>query len=269
MGDQEVDRSGYELEFEDTFTDPQLDPGKWIDHFVPHWTTPERSATRYAIEDGGLDLRIEFDQPEWRPEEPGLRASGFQSGGWSGPLGSTIGPHRHGDHERVRTPQPRQALYTPTSGMIEAEMRAVPDPTLMLAFWMVGLEDEAPEHSGEICVVELFGDAIGTDASTLSLGVKAKHDPSLHDDMIKPRLPIDATTWHTYGVEWSASGIRFYLDDRIIHEVRQRFTYPMLVLAALFELPAQAERNPADYPKHGWIRAVRGYRRRTRDHSAE
>jgi hypothetical protein len=258
---QRFDRNAYELEFEDRFDAGSLDPERWIAHFVPHWTTPERSAARYEIHDGMLNLRIEADQPAWRPEEGELRASGLQTGTWSGPEGSALGPHRHGPDPRVRTPQPRRVLYAPAAGAVEAELRASPDPTVMLAFWLVGLEGDSPEHSGEICVIELFGNAIGRESSELSLGVKAHHDPSLHDDMIRPRLPIDGTAWHTYSAEWSADEIRFYVDNEPVHAVRQSLTYPMLMLVGLFEFPESAIRDPASYPKTGSVRAVRGYRR--------
>lgn len=35
----------------------------------------------------------------------------------------------------------------------------------MLAFWLVGFEEESAEQSGEISVAELFGSAIGPRAS--------------------------------------------------------------------------------------------------------
>ena len=33
-----------ELELEDTFADDALDLGRWIPHYLPHWSTRERSA---------------------------------------------------------------------------------------------------------------------------------------------------------------------------------------------------------------------------------
>ena len=155
-----LDRSGYELEFDETFTEPGLDPGRWVAHYLPHWTTPERSAARYELEPGVLRLRIDADQPAWRSEDGEMRVSNIQTGTFAGPLGSSIGQHRHRPDLAVRTPQATRPLYTPSFGLSEAVLRAGPDPTCMLAFWLVGFEEQSPSSSGEICVAELFGHSV-------------------------------------------------------------------------------------------------------------
>jgi hypothetical protein len=246
-------------DFVEDFGGPQLDPGKWIDHFLPHWTTPERSAARYRLGPGGLELRIEADQPAWAADGDGDRASNLQTGTWSGPAGSPHGQHRYRDGLVVISPQPARRLYTPTHGRFEATMRARADPTIMLAFWLVGFEEGGGEQSGELCVVELFGDAIGPETSVLSLGVKAHHDPRLHDDMVRVPVAIDATDWHTYAVEWGADDIRFLVDDHEVHRVAQAIDYPMQLMVDLFEVSPPAVRDPAAYPKAGHVRSVRGY----------
>ena len=52
-----------------------LDEAGWVDDYLPHWTTAERSRARYALTDYGLQLRIDADQLEWRPEDAPLRVS--------------------------------------------------------------------------------------------------------------------------------------------------------------------------------------------------
>jgi Glycosyl hydrolases family 16 len=255
-----IDRSRYVLEFEELFLSDQLE--QWVPHYLPHWTTPERSAARHEVSHGILRLRIEEDQPTWRDEDSGLRVSNLQSGSWSGPLGSARGQHRHVDGLRVVTPQPERRLYTPRAGVVEADLRAVADPSTMLAFWLIGFEAESPDNSGEICIVELFGDSIGTSASTLSIGVKAHHDPRLHDDMMRIRTKIDATTWHTYAAEWNPYRIRFFVDDQLVRTVEQGIDYPMQLMIDLFEFRPDNKNDPATYPKTGDVGAIRGYRRR-------
>ena len=90
-----LDKAGYELEFCEDFAAPALDPGRWIAHYLPQWTTPERSGARYELHPGLLRLRIDADQPAWRPEDGEMRVSNIQTGTFSGPLGSAIGQHRH------------------------------------------------------------------------------------------------------------------------------------------------------------------------------
>jgi hypothetical protein len=254
-----IDRSRYVVEFEELFDSEPLE--QWVPHYLPHWTTPERSAARYELRGGSVRLRIDHDQPAWRADEAGLRVSNLQSGSWSGPAGSTLGQHRHVNGLRVVTEQPERRLYTPRAGLVEAELRAVADPTTMLAFWLVGFEAESPDNCGELCVVELFGDSIGTSTSTVNIGVKAHRDPRLRDDMTRVRLPIDATSWHTYAVEWNSERVRFFVDDQNVRTVDQGIDYPMQLMIDLFEFRADSAGEPAAYPKTGDVGAVRGYHR--------
>ncbi len=253
------DRSGYELVFADDFVGPGLDGGRWVDHYLPHWTTPDRSAARYGFDPGGLRLLIEADQPAWRPEDGSMRVSNIQTGSFSGPLGSIVGQHRHRPDLRVRTAQPTRRLWTPSSGRVEARLRASADPACMLAIWLVGLEESAPQDSGEVCVAELYGNAIRSDRSQVRLGVKAHHDPQLRTDMVDLWLDLDATDEHTYAAEWDAHRVRFYVDDSLVHTVQQGLNYPLQLMVDLFEFPREEERDAAAYPKSGHVRYVRGY----------
>jgi hypothetical protein len=254
------DRSLYELEFDEQFDTPVLDASRWVTHYVPQWTTPDRSGARYNIANGIITFRIDADQRPWRPEEGELRVSSIQTGTWSGPLGSPHGQHRHAPGQQVRTAQESRRLYTPSTGAVEATLRADIDPTTMLAFWLIGFEEDSPVQSGEICVVELFGKAIGHEMSELSLGIKAHHDPRLTDDMVNPRLPIDTSEWHIYGAEWNADQVRFYVDDALVHTVDQGIDYPMQIMLGMFEFPPGEQLPPGNYPKTGAARSVRGYR---------
>lgn len=256
----QLDRSRFILEFEDAFTSKRLDPARWIPHYLPHWTSPERSAARYDFVDGALRLRIDAEQPAWRDADGGLRVSNLQTGSWSGLLGSSLGQHRHVDELRVVSPQPERRLYTPRSGLVEVELRSTIDPTTMLAFWLIGFEADAPDDSGEICVIELFGDSIGTKTSELSIGVKAHHDPRLEDDMARISLDIDAAAWHTYSATWAPDQVQFFVDDRLVRTVDQDIDYPMQLMVDLFEFRADETFDTSHYPKVGEVRAVRGFR---------
>jgi hypothetical protein len=189
-----------------------------------------------------------------------MRVSNIQTGTFSGPVGSPIGQHRHRPDLTVRTAQPRRALYTPAEGLVEAVVRASSDPTCMVAFWLVGFEEISPACSGEICVAELFGSAIGRQRAGVRVGMKAHDDPRLRDDMEEIALDIDATNWHTYAAEWTPERIRFMVDDQLVRTVHQRIDYPLQIMIDLFEFPAGDHRDPAVYPKVAEVRAVRGYR---------
>jgi hypothetical protein len=254
-----LDRTRFRLEFDEDFAGEALDPQRWISHYLPQWTTPERSAARYDLRRGLLRLRIDADQPAWRVEDGEMRVSNLQTGALSGPVGSSIGQHRHRPDLKVRTAQSTRRLYTPSGGLAEAVMRASPDPTCMLAFWLVGFE-ASPEDSGELCVAELFGNAVGPDRSRVRIGVKAHNDPRLAWDMEEVPLDLDATDWHTYSAEWTSERVRFFIDDELIRSVHQGIGYPLQLMVDLFEFPNGPQRDPTTYPKTADVRAVRGYR---------
>jgi beta-glucanase (GH16 family) len=256
-----LDRSAYQVAFTDDFTDARLDPGRWVARYLPQWTTPDRSAARYELRDGGLRLRIDADQPAWRPEDGELRVSNLQTATFSGPLGSGRGTHRHQRDLTVRTPQPTWRSFTPTSGLVEARLRASTDPTVMLAIWLVGTEEDNPDDAGEICLAELYGHSVGPRGSTVRTGIKAHHDPRRRDDMADVPLDLDATTWHAYSAVWDAEATTIYVDDQPVRVVEQGFDYPMQLMLDLFEFPATDRRDPSAYPKVGDVAGVRGYTR--------
>jgi hypothetical protein len=257
-----LDRSEYELVFAEDFDGPALAEYRWVPHYLPQWTTPDRSAARYDLHPGELRLRIDADQPAWRPEDGELRVSNLQTGLFSGPAGSDRGTHRHRADLVVRSPQPTRRLFTPTGGLVEARLRASADPTCMLAIWLVGLEEDAPEDSGEICIAELYGSRVGPAGSSVRTGVKAHGDPRLREDMADVALDLDATGWHTYAAAWTGRTTRIYVDDELVRTVDQGTAYPLQLMLDLFEFPAGPGRDPVAYPKHGDVAAVRGYRRR-------
>jgi len=245
--------------FAEGFPPPALDPGLWVDHYLPHWTEPERSAARYRLTADGLELRIEHDQPAWRAEDGPMRVSGLQTGSWAGPLGGTRGQHRHRlDGLPVRTAVPERRLWTPSSGGVEAVISASADPRCMTAVWLVGFEAASPDEAGEICVAELFGDRIGPEGSVVRLGIKAHHDPRLRDEIHDLPLPIDATRPHSYAAEWDRDGVRLLVDGRLVARSEQRLEYPLQLMIDLFEFPDDERRDPADYPRTAVVHRVRG-----------
>jgi hypothetical protein len=98
--------SGSEVEFEDAFEGDSLDLGRWIPHYLPHWSSRERSAARYDVADGCLRLLVTADQEPWCPELDGeVRVSSLQTGVFAGPVGSSVGQHRFNPEAVVREAQ--------------------------------------------------------------------------------------------------------------------------------------------------------------------
>ena len=52
----------------------------------------------------------------------------------------------------------------------------------MFSAWMVGMEDQ-PERSGEICLVEVFGDSMAGDGTAkVGCGIHPFRDPALTEE---------------------------------------------------------------------------------------
>jgi len=252
----------YELEFEDDFEGATLDTGRWLPHYLPQWSSRERSAARYELRDGALRLQIAADQEPWCPELDGdLRVSSLQTGVLSGPVGSTVGQHRFSPDAVVREAQEPLRLYTPLYGRIEVTARALDDPRAMVALWMIGYEDE-PERSAEICVMEIFGRDVEDGHAGVGMGIHPFGDPDLVDEFERVRVPVDVREPHTYAADWTHDGVEFRVDGETVKAVAQSPSYPMQLMLGIYELDGDgdATRDPGAYPKEFVVDRVRGHR---------
>lgn len=250
----------YELEFEDTFEDDRLHPGRWFPYYLPHWSTRERSAARYEVGGGVLRLLVEPDQEPWCPELDGeVRVSALQTGAFAGPVGSGVGQHRFHPDAVVREAQEDVRLYTPLFGRIELRAKATDDPDAMVALWLIGYED-APERSAEICVCEIFGRDVAPDRAAVGVGVHPFGDPRIADDFSRVTVALDAREFHVYTAEWTPDGVEFLVDGHGVKRVEQSPDYPMQLMLTLYEFPPRTGGRSGPYPKEFVVDWVRGYR---------
>ena len=160
-------------ELDETFAGRRSRPSSvWFPYYLPHWSSRATSAATYEIGGGELRLTIADDQPLWcadRHAEP-MRVSCLQTGSYAGPLGSTVGQQPFADGLTVTEEQPTFWGCTPHFGSLAVTMRGTVGPRSMIAFWLSGIED-TPERSGEICVAEIFGDAVVDGVAQVGLGV--------------------------------------------------------------------------------------------------
>ena len=262
MSGSRLDRTGYELEVEDTFEALELDRRLWLPHYLPHWSSRSASAARYEVGGGSLRLRIEADQEAWAPDIDGyLRVSSLQTGLFAGPEGSGIGQHPFREGLVVREAQPPLNLYTPRYGLFEVRLRALDDPLNMVALWMIGVGDPR-EHSGEICIVEIFGRDVGEGVARIGMGLHPFGDPSITDEFAAEPLKIDARESHGYAAEWTPDQVAFYVDDELVKVARQSPAYPMQFMLGIYEFATGPERAaPRErYPKEFVVERFRGYR---------
>jgi hypothetical protein len=110
----------------------------------------------------------------------------------------------------------------------------------MASVWMVGLED-GPDRCGEICIVEVFGDA----PTAIGMGIHPFRDPALTDDFQAPELDIDVRERHVYAADWRPGRVDFSVDGELVRSVGQAPDYPMQFMVAVFDFPFKP--GPADH----------------------
>ncbi|MEG8275317.1 hypothetical protein [Streptomyces sp. AHA2] len=248
-----------EADFADDFTAPHLGRDWWVDHYLPHWTSPDRSRARYDIDSAGLRLRIDADQPDWREEDAPLRVSSVQTGVFSGPVDSRRGTHRHRpDGLVVRTETPERLLWAPTAGRVDVTVSASADEGCMLAAWLVGTEHLSEQDTGELCIFEFDADAVGAQGSRARCGVKAHSDGRLTTDMTEVVVPLDASEPHTWTVVWGPAGTLIGCEGVVVQQSSQAPAYPLFLLIDLFEIGPRSDTGSA-YPKTARVHRVRGW----------
>lgn len=224
------------------FDSPSLDRSVWLPHYLPAWSSRAATAAVYEIRDSCLRLSIPVEHGLWMPDEhpTPLRVSGLQTGNFSGRVGSTIGQQPLSGGSVVREEQETFWGFTPWYGRLEMRARAVVTPRSMVAWWMVGLED-VPSRCAEICVFEIFGDAVRPGSAAVGMGLKKFRDPLVAQDFSAPRLPIDVAGFHDYAVDWTASSASFSVDGTVIRTCPRPPAYPMQMMVAVFDFPDRSD----------------------------
>jgi hypothetical protein len=136
-------------------------------------------------------------------------------------------------------------------------MRMALDDASMAAVWMSGVA-EIPERSGEICVAEIFGNAVRPGSAAVGTGVKAFRDPRLTEEFEAVRLPLDVAEFHDYAVDWTPGRLVFSVDGEVVRELDQAPDYPVQLMIGVFDLPAQAGGRAPGFVPELVVSAVRG-----------
>jgi hypothetical protein len=250
--------------FHDDFDGDGLDRDVWVPHYLPAWSSRAATAATVEVVDSCLHLSIPPGQGLWcaGDHEPAMRVSAVQSGNASGPVGSTTGQQPYREGLLVREEQPPHWGWTPLGGLLEMRARAVVSPRSMVAWWLVGLEDR-PERSAEICVFEVFGDAVDPGVSAaVGMGLHPFRDPGVVEDFAAVRLPIDVAQFHTYAVDWSPERVDVLVDGALVRSATRPPWYPVQLMVAVFDFPDRSVGGDDDAVPELVVDWVRGTGRR-------
>jgi hypothetical protein len=227
----------------DDFDGIDLDRSVWLPHYLPAWSSKAATAAAYEVADSCLRLFIPPSQGLWMGAEhdPPLRVSGIQTGNFSGPAGSALGQQPLDGGSVVREPQERFEGFLPLYGELSMRARMTVSPRSMAAWWMSGFEDR-PERCGEICVFEVFGDAVEPGRSAaIGMGLKPFRDPRVADDFAAPRLPVDVAGFHEYAVRWTREEAVFSVDGAEVRRCPRPPDYPLQTMLAVFDFPDRSD----------------------------
>ena len=193
--------------FEDDFDGPDLDPAVWLPHYLPAWSSRAQTAASYELRDSCLHL----SHPARRrgsgaPTTTCRRCACRASSPATSPARSAApaGSSRTATGSWCARRRRRSGAGPRRAGYIELRARAVVTPRSMVAFWLVGLEDE-PERCAEICVTEVFGDAV--EPGSAAVGDRPAPVPRPRPwSRTSRRSGCRSTSpsFHTYAVDWSA-----------------------------------------------------------------
>jgi beta-glucanase (GH16 family) len=106
-----------------------------------------------------------------------------------------------------------------TYGRVSARMRLPVGDGFWPAFWLLGSNVDDPAvswpASGETDIMENIGYGDWTSSALHGPGYSA--DGNIGARQVYP-AGGRADQWHTYAVEWTPTGMRFYVDDRLVQE---------------------------------------------------
>lgn len=158
----------------------------------------------------------------------------------------------------MRTAQAERRLWLLGPGTLEARITPCPHPNALTALWLIGFED-TPDRSGELCVVELFGDRLAGASAAIGAGVHPFGDPTLVDDHRMVPLALDLRAPRDYRAEWGARGWRVSVDGGVVASGERTPAYPLQIMLNLYLLPDADGRvtMPTDAPLTARVEHVR------------
>lgn len=235
------EKPGWNLVFQEEFNDAVLDPSKFSDSYLTHWTSYEQSLAHYDVTDGILSLRIDKDtQGPWWADAGVQKVSSIQTG-------MRDGMHLFWDSCTMLDHHRAVTNFETQYGYFELRARVPGDGGLHSAWWMIGNEARATQ-TAEIDIFEICGPDVKSNKSRVRVSVHPWKDKGLKEQSLDYYPACDVSSdFHVYGFEWQPSGMKFYFDGQLVKETSQSPNYKMTTLLGIYENNAPLWSGTPDY----------------------
>ncbi|GKX30199.1 hypothetical protein SH1V18_26790 [Vallitalea longa] len=244
-------KDGWILDYNDEFNEQNLDTDHWLPYYLPHWTTKELSATDYTFRENALVLRIDEDYPAWNPTYDGdVKCSSIQSF-------EKDNIHQFNKSMPLDHHESIFDGYTTKYGYFEIRAKLPGGSGGHVAWWMIGCEDESYQKA-EVDIVE---NPFSYTTNSF-INIHPHDDATIKSETFRSSIGYDlANTWHVYGFEWDPSGMKFYIDNKLVGNTNQSVGYRMMTFLGIYRDCGWDGVNDGVYPKEFLIDYFRVYKR--------
>lgn len=225
-------KPGCRLVSSDEFSGSTVDTTKWVNDYLPHWTTPALSKPNFTVSGGNLNLQILQSQQPWEPTKDGQTVvSSIQTANknWI---------HNWAPYSSLNHSVPTDYKQAQRYGYFEIRAKAQAGSGHHSAFWMVGTQPDQGTSNGvtqmasEIDIFEI----LGNDPTKINFNLHPFGDPKLTKKAIVVDTGVNLTAaYHVYGLAWEPGSLKLYFDNQLVAQTATAPDYPMLTLLGLYE----------------------------------
>lgn len=250
-------KTGYTLDFSEEFDGSTLDSSRWLDYYIPHWTSNREAAkARYTIANGVLTERLDQDTPAWNPTyDSTVKISSIQT--YNADWWHRFNYSMPNDHH-----EPTFNGYTTKYGYFEMRAKnANVGGGGHQAWWMVGIDDTtSASQNPEIDIVESFF----SKPQNWRIAGYGWGDPNFLGSWYSSDQPVPSgsptSEYHLYGMEWTPTELKFYYDNQLYRTISDAPNMPMGMILGLYTDAGSGQHNDV-WPKTWNVDYVRVWKK--------
>lgn len=250
-------KTGYTLDFQEEFNGSALDSGKWLDYYLPHWTsTRENAKARYTIAGGVLTERLDPDTPAWNAQyDSTVKISSLQTyekDWWHRFNYSMPNDHHEPDFNGYSTMYGYFEIRAKESNVGGGGHQA---------WWMVGTEDtSSSSQNPEIDIIETFF----SKPQTWRIAAYGWGDPNFLSSWTLSEDPVPSGTpsqeYHVYAMDWTPTSLKFYYDNQLYKTINDAPNMKMGMILGIYTDAGSGVHNDV-WPKSWNVDYVRVWKK--------